>query len=322
MNQPLYDKIGLGVSKKGGISLVKTAFEQIVNVNKIGSKNEKHLHDILTLAQAEKTVPAKNDKKKILFLGIDFQNDFMENGALGVPGAHKDIQNVTKFIYRHLHKITDIAVSLDTHQPRQIFHPCWWEDQAGNHPQPLTIITTQDIESGKWIPVYEKEESVEYVVNLEKSGKKQLCIWPYHCIEGTYGASLEGQFANIIYFHSVVRRTNVIRMVKGLYPATEMYGIFRPEYSKNIEANIRLLESMRHYDQIIIAGEAKSHCVLESVIQLVEYLKSVKDDPAKIYLLEDGMSSIPGFEDETEQAYRTLVNNDGIHLVTSTEFEL
>lgn len=58
------------------------------------------------------------------------------------------------------------------------------------------------------------------------------------------------------------------------------------------------------------------------MIQLVEYFKSVKDDPAKIYLLEDGMSSISGFEDETEQAYRTLVNNDGIHLVTSTEFEL
>lgn len=302
--------------------MLKTPFEQLVNVKKIGCKSEKHLQEILSMAQAETPIPARNDQKKILFLGIDIQNDFMENGALGVPGAHQDVQNVAKFIYRHLHKITDIAVSIDTHQPMQIFHPCWWKDQDGNNPKPLTIITAQDVHDGKWIPVFEKEESLEYVVNLEKSGKKKLCIWPYHCIEGTFGATLESQFAQLIYFHSVVRETNVIRIVKGLYPTTEMYGIFRPEYSKNIKENDDLFQLMKKYDQIIIAGEAKSHCVLESVIQLIDNFKKNQLDPTKIYLLEDGMSVIPGFEEETERAYKILVQEYGIHLVQSTNFEL
>ena len=45
----------------------------------------------------------------------------MEQGALGVPGAKQDIANATKFIYRNLEKITDIMVSLDTHEPMEIF---------------------------------------------------------------------------------------------------------------------------------------------------------------------------------------------------------
>ena len=129
----------------------------------------------------------------------------------------------------------------------------------------------EDIEQGKWLPVQYKEESIEYVQHLTKQGKKQLCIWPYHCLEGTFGVALEGQFANLVYFHSVVRQTETIRRVKGLDPLSEMYGIFKPEYDRHHYVNRELLLKMNTYDQIFIAGEAKSHCVLESLSQMLDY---------------------------------------------------
>ena len=101
-----------------------------------------------------------------------------------------------------------------------------------------------------------------------------------------------------------------------------MYGIFRPEYSPDGYYNRSLLKEFARYDQIIIAGEAKSHCVLESVVQMLEYFEEENVDPGKIYVLEDCTSSITGFEEETEKAYRAIVEKYGIHIVPSTELEL
>lgn len=302
--------------------MLKTSFEQIVDVSRIGKRSRKSLHDILTLAEQEEKYPAANDDKKVLFLGIDLQNDFMEGGGLGVPGSLKDVENITKFIYHNLHKITRIAVSLDSHLPKQIFHPCWWQGEDGRHPEPYTIISAEDVKSGKWKPIYLEDDSIDYVINLEKAGKKQLCIWPYHCIDGTDGHALESQFSQMIYFHSVVRETDVMRIVKGLDPATEMYGIFRPEYSKTDAVNEKLLAEIKNYDRIIIAGEAKSHCVLESTLQLAEYFAAENEPADKIVLLEDGMSIIPGFEEETEKAFRALTEQYGIRLVSSRDLNL
>lgn len=299
---------------------MKTAFTEIVDPKKIGKEPDKHLNDILSLAKNEDLKPASEDKDRVLFLGIDVQNDFIEGGSLGVPGSKKDIENILNFIYRNMEKITDIMVSLDTHEPVQIFHPAWWVDEVGNHPEPYTIISAEEVKAGKWRAIHYQEESLDYVVNLEKQGKKQLCIWPYHCIEGTFGHALEGQFANMIYFHSVARKTNVKRVVKGLVPLTEMYGIFRPEYSKERLVNRELLKEVASYDKIIIAGEAKSHCVLESLIQLLEYFTEHNLSGEKIYILEDCTSNIPGFEDHTEQLFAKLVAEHNIQIVQSTDF--
>lgn len=301
---------------------MKNTFEQIVSIEEIGRRNSKKINELLSLAKKEEIQPSVKDEKRVLFLGIDIQNDFMENGELGVPNSHKDVENILKFIYRNMEKITDIAVSLDTHHVQQIFHPSWWVDEMGNHPEPFTVITAKDVEEGKWRAVTDEEKSFDYVRNLEKLGKKQLIIWPYHCIEGTFGCALEGQFANMVYYHSFVRKTNVKTIVKGQHPTTEMYGIFKPEYDPDGYRNDSLLADIKSYDQIFIAGEAKSHCVLESLLQLIEYFVEQNEPTSKIYCLEDCMSSIPGFEQTTEEAFKKLVDEYGIHLVQSTNFQL
>ncbi|HHI3614946.1 TPA: hypothetical protein QCU08_004693 [Bacillus anthracis] len=301
---------------------MKTRYEDIVDIESIGMVNTKKMNELLKLANQEDIPFSNKDVEKILLLAIDFQNDFMEEGELGVPNSHKDVENTTKFIYKNLHKITDIMISLDTHQPQQIFHPCWWIDENGNPPEPFTIITAKDIESGKWQARYNKEESLEYVLQLDSIGKKQLCIWPYHCLEGTSGAALENQFANMVYFHSVARDSKTIRVVKGTEPLSEMYGIIRPEYSKEKYLNSRILDQMQLYDKILVVGEAKSHCVLESIRQIVEYYGRDGGINSKIYVLEDCMSPIPHFEEVTNKDFLELNREYGINIVEAKDFVL
>lgn len=299
---------------------MKTAYSEIVNAYSIGSQdNPIALNDILSKAREEGLAPSNQAKESILFLAIDVQRDFMEKGALGVPGAHGDVERMTRFIYENMDKITHIAVSIDTHTPYQIFHPCWWIGEDGKHPAPYTPITLADLDSGKWRPVISPRASRNYVEHLEKDGKKTLCIWAYHCIQGTAGHALENQFANMVYFHSVAKRYTVQRLVKGYDPLSEMYGIYKPEYDEDNYINLDALNKLEKYDKIVIAGEAKSHCVLESIKQIVEHYANRPEITKKVYILEDCMSSIPGFEDATERAFEDFKKTYHVNIVKSTD---
>ena len=82
---------------------MKTAYHEIVNVNSIGAReNPFLLHDILRKADEENLTPSVQNKERVLFLGIDVQQDFMEQGALGVPGAHGDVERMTGFLYENI----------------------------------------------------------------------------------------------------------------------------------------------------------------------------------------------------------------------------
>lgn len=301
---------------------MKTRFEQLFDQHALGLADMGNMNDVFTLASQERLRPAAEDEQRILFVAIDMQNDFMENGALPVPGSFQDAANAARFIYRHMDRITDIAISLDTHQPQQIFHPCWWTDESGNHPEPYTIIKAADVADGKWIAAAHPGESLEYVTELEAGSRKDLCIWPYHCLEGTVGAALETQFAKVVYFHSIARRSETQRIVKGLDPLSEMYGIIKPEYDRKGSYNRTFLERLPSYDKVIVAGEAKSHCVMESVRQILEHYGDRRDVTSKIVLLADCMSPIPGFEQATDETFASFQEKYGIHIVNSTELEL
>ena len=299
---------------------MKTTYMEIVNGNYIGSvENPVDLNEILKKADKEGLEPSLKDKERVLFLGIDVQQDFMDHGALGVAGAQKDVERMTRFIYDNIEKISNIAVSMDTHTPHQIFHPCWWIDENGEHPAPYTVITLKDLDEGKWRAVINPQASREYVKHLEQDAKKALCIWTYHCMQGTTGAALENQFANMIYFHSVARKAVVQRLVKGQDPMSEMYGIIRPEYDTKGYMNLEFLNKLERFDKVLIAGEAKSHCVLESIKQILEYYETRPEVTEKVYVLEDCMSSISGYEDMANQMFEDFRKRYRIHLVKSSD---
>ena len=189
---------------------MKTAFEEIVSVEHIGKdENPFALGELLAKACAEELPRAAKDKTRTLLLCVDMQRDFIEGGPLGVAGSVGDTERLTRFIYRNMTKITEIAASLDTHSPRQIFHQCWWRGADGQMPAPFTVITAKDVKEGRWRPLYEKEKSEEYLEYLETGGQKKLVIWPYHCIAGTAGCALENQFSNMIHFFSAAREASL-----------------------------------------------------------------------------------------------------------------
>jgi nicotinamidase-related amidase len=299
---------------------MNTKYTEIVNTNAIGkAENPITLNQLLKRANDEQLIPSRQNRERVLFIGIDVQQDFMEKGALGVPGAHGDVERMTRFIYENMDAISNIAVSIDTHTPHQIFHPCWWIDEQGSNPAPYTTVTLADLDSGKWKAVINPIASRDYVGHLEQDGKKTLCIWPYHCIQGTIGCALENQFANMVYFHSVAKKAIVQRLVKGQDPLSEMYGVIKPEYDTKGYINLDFLNKLEQYDKIVIAGEAKSHCVLESIQQILEYYENRPEITRKIYILEDCMSPIPGFEKVTDSAFETFKRKYQVAIAKSTD---
>ena len=63
---------------------MKATYEEIINSE-----------DVSNLAKKEEIMLANNDSINRLLICIDEQNDFMDNGALGVPGAINDFRRTT-----------------------------------------------------------------------------------------------------------------------------------------------------------------------------------------------------------------------------------
>lgn len=294
------------------------ALNEIVDLNSIGL--HQNLININTL-EIPTLSPAICDKESILLLGIDLQYDFLEHGSLAVPGSNADVSRLIQWFYKNMGNITAVKLSKDTHNVFQVFFPSLWIDSKGNHPNPFTPIVLTDLNNRIWIPIVNPIGARDYVENLPKLGKKTLLIWPYHCIQGTDGCAIDSQWMNIVMYHSIARRSRVDIMVKGTDPMSEMYGIFKPEYSPKGLINLKALDMFAKFDKVIITGQAKSHCVLESVKQMLDHYQSDKATIQKMYVLEDTMSVIPGFEDSTAEAFSTF-KAQGLNITSTEELSL
>jgi nicotinamidase-related amidase len=89
------------------------------------------------------------------------------------------------------------------------------------------------------------------------------------------------------------------------------------------QRNTKFVDTLQDMDALIVAGQAKSHCVAWTVADLLEDVRSL--DPAlaqKIYLLEDCSSPVvvPGadFTKAADKAYADFARA-GVHLVKSTD---
>lgn len=271
--------------------------------------------------------PAIQDAQDVHLLLIDMQVDFCHPaGNLYVPGALDDLRRTIEFIYRNAERITRITCSLDSHLPAQIFSPAWWTDAAGRHPAPFTIITADDVRSGLWRPRFAAAASLRYVEELEQGHKKQLCIWPYHVQIGSPGHGLDPELWSAVFWHSLARQIEPVWLTKGDVPLTEHYSILQPEVPVPDQPggglNQGLLDSLFKADVILVAGEAESHCVLETVEDLVEAFGGRRELLDKIYLLRDCMSPVQHPEIDFHAlatARLTEFQEMGLHLINSTD---
>lgn len=241
--------------------------------------------------------PAASDTRNVQLLLVDMQIDFCHaQGTLYVPGAEDDIRRLADFVFRHAPQITEIICTLDSHLPYQIFHAAWWVDEQGQHPAPLTIIAHDDVKAGRWRPVVMPEHSVEYVRKLEEQAQKKLTIWPYHVLMGGIGNALDPALWSVVMWHSLARSTQPTWMPKGRVPHSEHYSAIQPEVDipqhPQGQKHSGLLQAIRQSDAFFIAGEAQSHCVLETVEDLVVEFSDEPDTLQKIYVLKDCMSPV------------------------------
>lgn len=238
---------------------------------------------------------SSEDKRRVYLLLIDVQVDFVHpDGALYVPGALDDTRRTVEWIYHHAGEITTIGASLDSHLPIQIFHPAWWQDADGNHPNPFTVITSDEVKSGKWKALYMPDWSLSYTEKLEENARKTLMVWPYHCLVGTPGHTLVPALYEAIAYHTAARQSQPDLLTKGMIPQTENYSIMEPEVKvpqhPNGDVNRSFMDNLAAYDLIYVAGQAKSHCVLETVSSMMRYYPPQIIE--KMRVLSDGMSSV------------------------------
>ena len=272
-------------------------FPNFYDPNRIGSLFYPDVATIAAEAGSANLSPATQDKQNIHLVIIDMQIDFChEDGSLYVPGAIGDIQRTIEFIYNNAERITNITCSLDSHLPHQIFHPAWWADADGNHPAPFTLISYDDIKNGVWRPLVAPVQSTNYVKKLEQDAKKTLTIWPYHVMIGSIGNALDPELFSAIMWHSIARKTQPTWLTKGSIPLTEHYSIIQPEVPVPNHPmggkNKAFLDTLSDADVVVVAGEAESHCVLETVEDLVEDFSTKPDALQKIYFLRDCTSPV------------------------------
>jgi nicotinamidase/pyrazinamidase len=271
---------------------------------------------------------AQSDTEKIAVVLVDYQHDFVDpTGTLYVPGSQQDVTRFLTWFYANAHKISAIYASLDTHLPFQIFYSSWWKDpKTGEHPQPYTTITVEDVTNGKWVPIIQQDWSVYYVHQLQQQARKDLMIWPYHTMEGTLGHMLAAPICEAIAWHSAARNTQPIYIEKGRTIRTEYYGIFGAEIPDPEDAqsslNVTLLDTVMKHDRVYIAGEAKSHCVLETERQLVGHVASQPELLKRLHFLTDCTSSVqhPLIDfDALAEAELTTMKQKGVQVAQSTE---
>jgi nicotinamidase-related amidase len=269
--------------------------------------------------------PAAEDSFRVALLAVDVQNTFcipgfeLFVGGRSGTGAVDDNRRLCEFIYRNLETITEILPSLDTHRAMQVFHALWLIDEDGRHPAPYTLVSHEDVESGRWRanPAvadtlgldrdYMQRHLAHYTRQLAAGGKYDLTIWPYHAMLGGIGHALVPAVEEAIFFHTVARSSQPAFQVKGEQALTEHYSMLGPEVREGPDGetlgakDTRLIETLLTFDAVIVAGQAKSHCVAWTIDDLLAGERRLAE---RTYLLEDCTSPVvvPGVVDYTDEA--------------------
>ena len=69
---------------------------------------------------------------------------------------------------------------------------------------PFTNISLADVREGKWKPIAHPAECLEYVKQLETTGKYVLTVWPYHTLLGGVSHALVPALMEAAMFHALV----------------------------------------------------------------------------------------------------------------------
>jgi nicotinamidase-related amidase len=291
--------------------------------------------------------PAAEDSFRLCLLAVDVQNTFcipdfelFVAGRSGT-GAVDDNRRLCEFVYRNLGTITQIFPSLDTHHAMQVFHAIWLVDEQGKHPAPYELVSADDVAAGRWRmntavaealridAGYAERHLAHYTRRLAEGGKYDLTIWPYHAMLGGIGYALVSAVEEAVFFHGIARYSRPEFQVKGDNPLTEHYSMLGPEVTEGPDGdrigakNTELVDKLLGFDAVVVAGQAKSHCVAWTIDDLLGDEEVREQLAERTYLLEDCtspvvVSGVVDYTDEADAAFERYAAA-GMHVVRSTD---
>lgn len=275
--------------------------------------------------------------KKIHLLLIDPQNDFCDpTGSLAVKGADADMARLAKMIDRLGGKIDDVHVTLDSHRVIDIAHPKMFKRVSdGQPPTPFTVlgVNSQDrivrFDNGQptseeyitFLPSH-RVRVVQYLKALTAGGRYPHVIWPEHCLIGTWGTQVYKPVSDSLINWERQNFAIVDYVTKGSNPWTEHFSGVKAEVpdpsDPSTQINTALIQTLESADEILLAGEARSHCLANTVRDIV----GAFSDPSyvkKLILLTDATSDVPGFEQYGESFVQDMVKL-GMKTTTTVDY--
>ena len=258
---------------------------------------------------------------------IDPQNDFCDpTGSLFVPGADEDMKRLAEFVRVRGKLLSDINITLDSHHTVDVAHPCFWVDQSGKNPPPFTLVSAQDVANGIWIPSVPskniRDRMKQYVQDLEDSGRYPLCIWPPHCLIGSWGNNIYPELFEAFTAWEIENFATLATVTKGSNPFTEHYSAVKAEVpdpkDSTTQLNISFIDKLKECDIILIAGEALSHCVANTFVDIAN---EFGDDSyiAKLVLLRDACSNVTGFDNLGDKFIKDMTAR-GMQISSTVDF--
>jgi nicotinamidase-related amidase len=110
-------------------------------------------------------------------------------------------------------------------------------------------------------------------------------------------------------------------VTKGSNLWTEHYSAVQADVpdpeDPDTQLNMRLIETLQEADEIILAGEARSHCLANTVLDIANNFG--EENIKKMVLLEDGTSDVPGFENLGEDFVKEMKGR-GMRISTTTDY--
>ena len=276
-----------------------------------------------------KTVPASEQTENVL-LCIDGQFDFCDpTGSLYVTGADQDSRRLADGIRKDIKFFDRVVATKDSHRAQHIAHSTWWVDENGNHPDPFTLIGSDDVQgaNAQWRAFAPnlRQWSEEYVAELEKQGKYKLCIWPRHCLIGSNGHKIQPEIFEAFLEWEDACFATVDYVNKGSSIWTEHYSAFKAEVSvpddpMGTGPNMALADYLAKARVLFIAGQALSHCVKATIEDIADHFGD--EYVKKFALIEDASSPVdaPMFKQAAEDFVNNMVGR-GMKLVKSDQLD-
>jgi len=274
---------------------------------------------------------------QVRLLIIDPQRSFCANvsadrqqidhdGELCVPGAWADMERLAVMINKHPRKLMDIHVTLDSHQTNHIAHPSWFRKPNGEHADPFTAVQLDSSDriigrkislvDGSLGPEHElrctfsgqHDYTVNYLRSLVTNGRYGHTIWPPHCLIGTSGYKIVEPLFEALNGWCVNLGATIDFVTKGSNPRCEHFSAVQAEVpdprDPGTQINTGFIKYLMDCDEILLAGEALSHCLANTVRDIANCfaaggavsLGTSDEFIRKCVLLTDATTSVPGFD--------------------------